>query len=527
MADLQDAVVASSIFAVVVLTRAGNWPTAGEGLRFAVRILKTFLVGFAAAAGVSLLVLPRTCRGIVFRDVRGFVAEAEAVMEALERLVASASRSSFLTRQRTRLTEEGVEEDDEEGFAGARAHLARASGTLDGLEAKLRADLKYARNEVAWGKLSAADLDEVAVLLRGLLLPLSGMSLLPSIVDGLAGTDEQDEAAAARSGRASSSSTAREEEEDEDEEAPINGSIDALAQCLGDTRVMVGVGMQFFLRRLELADEGSTGRRLDVEAATTPAGLDVSSPEFVPLFRLRVGEMAAAKEKLRADGFVVRGSGSGADDDDMAVHRDLLLVLYLFNLQAMILDATLDLIVFADKKTSEGTMSHSHLIHPPFPSFSPFNPQPTTPLGTPIPPSTNQNICGIQVIDPVHLSPTTPLERSSSAALRPLARLVGSDLSKFGLRVAAASMSIGVVAFLHASHAWFVTQRGVWGMIVVVIGMGPTTGQSFLGFFMRIAATAVALSLSFVAWYVVGGRTPGVVVFLFVANVIEVRISTV
>lgn len=58
-------------------------------------------------------------------------------------------------------------------------------------------------------------------------------------------------------------------------------------------------------------------------------------------------------------------------------------------------------------------------------------------------------------------------------------------------------------------------------MIVIVIGMNPTSGQSMFGFVARIVATAVSLVLSLVVWYIVDQKTPGVIVFLYLANVFE------
>lgn len=59
-------------------------------------------------------------------------------------------------------------------------------------------------------------------------------------------------------------------------------------------------------------------------------------------------------------------------------------------------------------------------------------------------------------------------------------------------------------------------------MIVIVIGMSPTSGQTLFGFIARIVATVVSLALSLVVWYIVDGKVAGVIVFLYLANVFEV-----
>lgn len=536
MAELQDPIVASSIFALVALTRAGNWTTVDEGLDFVVRLIKTFLIGFAIPTGVSLLILPRTCRQGVCKDIRNFVQETNAVLQALTEFVNTASRTSFLTRQKTHVVSEddASSQDDNElpsevRFAKARSRLTKASDTLNALDAKIQAGLRYSRDEVAWGKLSAADLDEISMLLRGVLLPLSGMSLLPDIVNSFT--------------EAESRLHPTEDGPTIDGQAPIgHGIIDALSECLGDTRTLVSTGVQYFLLQLELSESGAKKKPSDSEACTResmPMELDPSSPDFVSSFGLKIHEMSEAKQNLRADAFLVRTSSppsQHASDDntsettqridrDMIIQQDFLLVLYLFSLQTMVLDATLNLIRFAKRKTDDDTMKKAGLIIPACLHPKRSRDSASTGKEASAQPSEQQDtareVQGLEVVDLVHLKPANVLERGSDW-FRSVSHLLGSDLSMFGLRVAAASLSIGIVAFLRQSHHFFIHQRGIWAMIVVVIGMSPTSGQSFFGFFARILATAVSVALSLIAWYIVAGKTPGVIIFLYLANVIEV-----
>ena len=60
-------------------------------------------------------------------------------------------------------------------------------------------------------------------------------------------------------------------------------------------------------------------------------------------------------------------------------------------------------------------------------------------------------------------------------------------------------------------------------MIVIVIGMSPTSGQSMFGFIVRIVATVISVVLSLFVWYIVDGKTIGVIIFLYLANIFEVR----
>jgi uncharacterized membrane protein YccC len=109
-----------------------------------------------------------------------------------------------------------------------------------------------------------------------------------------------------------------------------------------------------------------------------------------------------------------------------------------------------------------------------------------------------------------------------STILRVISHALKSDQSTFGFRVAAASFSVGILAYLHQTQDFFIRQRCIWAMIVIVIGMNPTSGQTMFGFVARIVATAISLVLSLIVWYIVDGKTAGVIVFLYLANVFEV-----
>lgn len=45
--------------------------------------------------------------------------------------------------------------------------------------------------------------------------------------------------------------------------------------------------------------------------------------------------------------------------------------------------------------------------------------------------------------------------------------------------------------------------------------MTPTAGQSLFGFFLRIFGTLLATIGAYIIWYIVDGKIPGVIVFLW------------
>lgn len=126
--------------------------------------------------------------------------------------------------------------------------------------------------------------------------------------------------------------------------------------------------------------------------------------------------------------------------------------------------------------------------------------------------------------DSEHRPPENLWEKSSNI-FRVLRRAFISEHSLFGLRVAAASFSIGILAFLHSTHKFFHHQRLEWVMGLIVIGMNPTTGETFFGLTSRIIGSAISVALCLGIWYAVDKNTTGIIILLYFANMIEVRLS--
>lgn len=63
--------------------------------------------------------------------------------------------------------------------------------------------------------------------------------------------------------------------------------------------------------------------------------------------------------------------------------------------------------------------------------------------------------------DPEHLPPTNAWERFGDG-IRVISNFFASPAASFGFRVACATMSIGILAYLRATQTFFVEQRLVW-----------------------------------------------------------------
>ncbi|KAL2849861.1 hypothetical protein BJY01DRAFT_262124 [Aspergillus pseudoustus] len=512
-AELQDPMVAFSVFASVTVTRAGTFLSLSEGLGFVSRLLKGFLIGFAIATGVSLLVYPVTSRGDVFQDVVRYGKGIEGVLRGVVGFVEGGAGGRLLERTRTARStrgEPGGSDPDNE----PRKKVQAAMAGLNVVHGKLQSDLSYAKDEIAWGKLSAGDLNRISSLLRNLLLPLSGMAMLPDILDIIV----KDDASLSDSG------------DEPEKHVQTRQLLEIPKRRLVDCVELVNAGLKYSLLKLEILtpkDLRRQGKQVDEEA--THLSLDPTRADFGTNFQQRLRDYNLQRtsiahaltsletsESKRAD---VSDSSDRMVAADADIRQELFLVLYMSQLQESLLKATADFITFAERKVADGTMNQNRLIFPRISILEWLSLSKTSDEKDKSPFSQDTE-AQQKYPDPEHLPPSNTWERASTL-LRHASHLIKCEQSVFGFRVAAASFCVGILAYLHQTQDFFIRQRCIWAMIVIVIGMSPTSGQTLLGFVTRIVATVVSLALSLMVWYIPDQKTAGVVVFLYLANVFE------
>lgn len=533
--------VAFSIFASVTITRAGMFSSLAEGLEFISRLLKGFMIGFAIATSVSLLILPITSRGNVFQDIKRYVAAVNDVLDAQIAFDESCAAGEIFGRgfrPRTRTTKgcEGDRLDESEtDLQGKVKDLQTSMGKLNGLHSTLHADLFYSKDEIAWGKLSAEDLSEIASLFRSLLLPLSGMSMLPDILESIVKNEGVRRA---------------DEGESELKQEEIRKVVETHHVRLLEAADLVRWGLAHFLLALELIsakhldrwkkahlsiarDEEARGESLNPK----DRGFTLRFEDRLHAYYVQRKQLPEALTSLEAFSEKYYGDGSGNENGagravaaDPDVRQEFFLILYMGHLQDDLLATTLKLAKFADNKVADRTMTRGRLIFPKQRSIRDWLSVSHGRNGQSSPESRQSSLNPLDINlaerqtsfpDPEHLPPANIWEKGS-AILHTISRIIKSDQSLFGFRVAAASFSVGILAYLHQTQDFFIRQRCIWAMIVIVIGMNPTSGQTMFGFVARIVATVISLVLSLIVWYIVDGKTAGVIVFLYLANVFEV-----
>lgn len=234
------------------------------------------------------------------------------------------------------------------------------------------------------------------------------------------------------------------------------------------------------------------------------------------------------------------------DDTLPKSQTQLCVSLYLEQLTLASSEAVQNLLTFAKKKASDGTMKHKRLIIPSKYRLWKWLRSILAKRNS----STSQDLDVVeennlyygdsynQKKDPERLPPTGTWQHIGSG-LCSISHVLGSKESAFGFRVACAAMSISILAFLEETQQFFQDQRLLWAMFTIALGMTISTcasillelwaldlfiiasGQSVFGFFCRVTATCLAMISSFAIWYIPDQKTPGVIVFLWLFIFVE------
>lgn len=168
-----------SIFVNVTSAYAPMFPTVAYAISFEKTLMEVFLIGLAIATGVSLLILPNTTRKIVFKQFAGYMEALRAVLRAEIAYFRSLEDAETFSK-----TLQDASGDECVGTPQATAVKA-AIAQLQVIHGKTRADLPFAKREVAIGKLGAGDLKDMFEMNRHVFLPMIGLSAMIDVFERL------------------------------------------------------------------------------------------------------------------------------------------------------------------------------------------------------------------------------------------------------------------------------------------------------------------------------------------------------
>ncbi|KAL9044447.1 MAG: hypothetical protein Q9214_002412, partial [Letrouitia sp. 1 TL-2023] len=558
--QLQFPVIMYSIFVNVALTYAPQFATMIQGIAFTKRLLEAFLTGFGIATGVSFFIFPITSRKVVFKQVGTYISALKTALQAQSAYLESLEIADIfgsLVEPNVQLREEG--KDDVIG-SGSRVKLEKGPEatalkscihSLGELHGKIMGDVPFAKREIAFGKLSAEDIDQLMRLLRAIFLPVSGMS---SVADVLNRVAEKRAWTTGATDDSSAYTMVAEHKRRESQEwnaimkalhRPFESMTSAMMGGLQHAGLALDLGNSSNEPELKTLHRKADSKHKDIEAEGENA--NPGDKKFGDYLEKQIEEFYQERKQGLTTWCEQKGitfgtsvfsdplkypSQPGMVDSDLQQHqsnqRQLYLVLYIwclsicvnglfsfnflfkqYNEQGLMTfqmefllwsaaRAVLDLVRFADRKVETGTMKKKRLILPGkrrikkwimnslkvSDNSSDHSPD-SAEVGT-------SNISVKESIqhkkDPEHLPPTNMWQRFGTRVAG-IAHILASQESAFGFRVACATLSIGIVAFLEKTQTFFIQQRLVWAMIMVAIGMTITAGSGVFGFLGRIAGT--------------------------------------
>lgn len=513
------------IFVIVASTYAPSFPNMEAGMNFVQRLLKTFLSGLALATGVSLFIIPVSSRMISHRQMAGVLNLLKKCLGIHTAYLHGITTSN--TGNVGLLDENGNPkplEDNPEAVASmkeaedAAKELKRTLQQATRVFGQLKVEIGFAKKEIGWGKLRPSDFPKILTLLQQILLPVAGLSTFVDILQSVKHHKAEGENLIPDM---ETVEAIRRLEADEWQEVIVmsRAPFHRVREILGD-------GMTHITYVLELVPRPKSSKK-DVEknADSLPVPGDANFAERLKA-EIRLFEEhreTTLRKWCERKGIDVPNkfwedpSAQYKFEDSASLtdtirqkqnHQQLYLILYLQYLLLSVCQSILKMILFADSKVQDGTMSKNRLIFPGWRqlrkllqhAFAQEDSEPAFP---------DSDATGLYIWlgdsltkskDPEHLPPTNWYQRMTNH-LRKVPKMMASDASAFGFRAAVASISIAIIGYIHQTHIFYLEQRGIWAVIMVAISMGPTAGAGVQGFLFRILGTIAAMVASIAIWY--------------------------
>ncbi|KAK1978596.1 hypothetical protein LZ30DRAFT_728523 [Colletotrichum cereale] len=526
-----------SIFMNVACTFGPLMVTTASAESFVKRLLVAMLCAMGIATGVSLFVFPVSSRKVVSGEFKGAIGLVRKSIRLQLDYLQTLSSPDMLERHQTKSSNvfkknknKGPELTNEAKAAGELKATALAISALFG---KMHGDILFAKRDIAYGKLNSKDIGEIFNRLRSIMIPLNGIS---TIVDIFRRASE-------KHGWGADADTGGDSEVEKSREKKVwNDIMERLHEPFEILTEAMDQGLDHVAIVLELAPRPKKAKTADVEnEAGTKANANPGEVGFAELLAERVRDFNDKKGEILKTWLRERQLATEQERQDLHLKRletrmrerdqtQLYVMLYMEKLMLALGEAVQDLVMFADSKVADGTMARKRLIVPSQKRLKKWfkgigSTEDASPEQTPDIAEMGANVVYAgdgynKKKDPEHLPAHTTWQHFGNYVRR-FSGFVGSGESLFGFRVAIATMTIGIMAFLQNTQTFFTEQRLVWAMIMIAIGMTITAGQSIFGFVCRVGGTCVAVIFSYIIWYIVVERTAGVIVFLWLFIFVE------
>lgn len=525
-----------TIFMMVGFTYGPQEPNMKASIRLVKELLYAFLTGQAISAAVSLLIIPVSSRKVFFGEATGFLQTCRGLLKAQLAFVQALDHSNMvkptITNERAVPEDESKSPPDTSKLYQERAKVLQGVTTgLLSLGAKLRDDVVFAKREAAYGHLLESDIHLLHQLIRDIMIPISGLSTVADISDRMHRSINEDGHMPASISNAIPTDALEDEHKEWLE--LISGlvlSFQTIVQVLDESIVHILVLLGLIPAPpktsngddIEKGPEESYGDMLEkrIEGFRTQRSTELQ------LWAEERGLNSVFKTTTKNNNTTSLPSPtSAASPREVLASKRLHIILYMEFLLYSVSKAILALVRFAELKVSSGALSKKRFIFPAIKTLVKWAKGIITGDGPSPDNDAFEQLTGSAPViqlgdsfsdprDPEHLPPKNKRQAWGNE-IRKIPKFLGSEAVSFGARVTVAVMSVGIMAFLKNTHAFFVQQRVVWCLVMIAIGMSPTAGSAVFNLLGNLTCTLFGMVGAYVNWYIVDGKTAGVIVFFF------------
>ncbi|PVH88337.1 hypothetical protein DL98DRAFT_478193 [Cadophora sp. DSE1049] len=520
-----------TIFTLVGFTYGPQQATVSHARRFTKELLYAFLTGHAISTGVALFIIPVSSRKVFFGGVIGFLQSCRGLLKTQLDFVRVLDHSEMCgTRPLGQFNVDTADETDLQAKRSAMfdkklGALKAASASILLLQAKLRDDVIFAKRETAYGYLTETDIHQIYQFLRDIMIPISGLSTIGDIVERMSEGSESPSPA--------SETNLEDRKEWLEMVEEMHGSFDKMIQVLDDSILHILISLRFLPAPVATSEDAEKG-------ASDPRPGNTGFGDFLLRTIDECREQRSAHLRLWTE---ERGLSSvfqtttkhytspptGVKQKELRIEttaREVLaskrlhIILFMEYLLYSVCMAVLELVRFAEAKSSDGTFDKKRIIVPKLKTVIKWVKGLVS--GEDTDPTANvDQSAGVETVylgdsfraskDPEHLPPRTPWQRFGNY-LRLIPKFLGSDSVRFGVRVTIAVMSIAVMCYVRQTHKFFVRQRVVWCLVMIAIGMNPSSGSAIFTLLGNLVVTFVGMIGAYINWYIVDQKTAGVIV---------------
>lgn len=396
--------------------------------------------------------------------------------------------------------------------------------------AKIRDDVIFAKRETAYGNLTETDIHHIYQFLREIMIPISGLSTIGDIAER---TSQEKNLPNSATGINLEGTFQDERKEWLEMINTVHGSFDNMIQVLDESILHVLISLRFMptpATKLEDVEKGPADPRPGQtgfgdflqqkieefrEQRSTHLRLWAEERGLSSVFQTTTKNYTSLPTEAKP-----KGLSAEATAREVLASKRLHVILYMEYLLYSVSMAVLKLVRFAETKSSDGTFDKKRIIVPKLKTLVKWvrgliNGEDTDPTA-----NVDQS-AGVEPVylgdsfqaprDPEHLPAKTRWQVIGNY-IRVIPRFLGSDSVRFGVRVTIAVMSIAVMCYVKQTHRFFVRQRVVWCLIMIAIGMNPSSGSAVFILVGNLVVTFTGMIGAYINWYVVDQKTAGVIV---------------